>query len=166
MLTDITLQPRSTAAMHLRTSLMRNNRGRRYRSEVKTIWAVDDDRTDRLIVFQNLQRNFPGITVRCFATGAELLDAMAQGEPPSLVLLDIGLPDIDGLTVLKRLRLQLRERNAPVSHVIMLTGRDLEDVEAECREAGALTVLSKNACENDQSHLIASVEMILQLRRG
>ncbi len=59
-----------------------------------------------------------GFTVNHVVNGLEALSAI-QAEPPDAVILDIGLPDIDGLEVLRR----VRQFNKTLP-VIILTARD------------------------------------------
>jgi DNA-binding response OmpR family regulator len=67
------------------------------------VLVVDDEPQIRTIVRAYLERD--GFTVQEAATGAGALGALAPGQPGAdLVLLDIGLPDLDGLEVLRRVR--------------------------------------------------------------
>ena len=59
-----------------------------------------------------------GYEVLHAATGSEALDKIALMPPPSLVLLDIQLPDVDGITILETIRATPDWRDVPV---IMLT---------------------------------------------
>ncbi|SPE61509.1 DNA-binding response regulator in two-component regulatory system with KdpD [Verrucomicrobia bacterium] len=62
---------------------------------------IDDEEQMRRLLRVSLEAN--GYQVCEAATGQEGISAAAQ-RPPSVVLLDLGLPDVDGVTVLKRLR--------------------------------------------------------------
>ena len=62
----------------------------------KTIMVVEDDKDLSLLMNKKLTQE--GFGVMLAETGQEAIDAMMQ--KPDLVLLDILLPDIDGLTVL------------------------------------------------------------------
>ena len=78
-----------------------------------------------------------GMAVRRVATGAAAL-AVPPGEPPAeMVLLDLGLPDIDGLEVCRRLR---RAGDVPL---IMLTARGDEADRVLGLELGADDYLAK-----------------------
>lgn len=59
-----------------------------------------------------------GYEVLHAADGSEALDKIALMPPPSLVLLDIQLPDVDGVTILETIRATPDWQNVPV---IMLT---------------------------------------------
>jgi len=66
------------------------------------------------------------------STGQDAVRISAE-QGPDLVLLDLGLPDMDGLEVARRLKADGRTRAVPV---VALTGRAMDaDVEA-CRAAG------------------------------
>lgn len=62
---------------------------------------------------------------------------IAARQPPDLVVLDLGLPDIDGQEVLRRLREWLR---API---IILSARDQEKQKVAALDAGADDYLTK-----------------------
>ena len=68
-----------------------------------------------------------------------LAAACALGDPPDLVLLDLTLPDSQGLDTLRR----LRERFAFVP-VVLLTAVDDEEIEASALSAGAQDFLGKD----------------------
>ena len=65
--------------------------------------------------------------------------AVAAADPVDLLLLDLGLADGDGLSVLT----ELRARGALPRVVVALTGRDEPEVVARCREMGCADVLLK-----------------------
>ena len=63
-----------------------------------------------------------GFAVNHVATGKDALSTLAT-DKPEIVILDLGLPDMDGLAVLKRLR-----KGEQGSQVLILTARDaIED---------------------------------------
>jgi len=78
-----------------------------------TILVVDDEHLIRWSLEQQLRRE--GYSILLAETGAEALQK-AQVETPDLVLLDVRLPDADGLEILERLR-----AGDPESPVIMIT---------------------------------------------
>src|SRR5260370_42165155 len=61
---------------------------------------------------------------------------MAEDQHPAVVVLDVMMPDVDGVEVCRRLD------HAAVK-VVMLTARDDPDLEKRCRQAGADAVLTK-----------------------
>jgi DNA-binding response OmpR family regulator len=62
------------------------------------------------------------------------LERLATGAPPSLVVLDLEMPRLDGREVLRRLRADVRTAGLPV---IVLTGAEGGTAEVELMEAGA-----------------------------
>jgi CheY-like chemotaxis protein len=73
------------------------------------------------------------------ASGEDAL-RRADEEQPDLILLDLGLPDVGGLEVTRRIRSSDRTREIVV---IALTGRALETDEDACLAAGCTAYLSK-----------------------
>jgi len=71
------------------------------------------------------------------ASGEEGL-TLVSGEPYALLILDVGLPDIDGFTVLERLR-----RRGEKVPVLMLTARDALDERVRGLDLGADAYLRK-----------------------
>ena len=84
------------------------------------IYLVEDDESIRELVIYTLQTT--GLTAKGFSCAKDFWNAMKQ-EYPSLVLLDIMLPDEDGLTILKKLRDAGPTKRLPV---IMLTAKGTE----------------------------------------
>uniref|UniRef100_A0A7V4G9C0 Sigma-54-dependent Fis family transcriptional regulator n=1 Tax=Desulfobacca acetoxidans TaxID=60893 RepID=A0A7V4G9C0_9BACT len=96
---------------------------------------VDDEAVVRTGIAQALRTQ--GLEVRQAAGGREALQLMAVW-PAGIVLLDVRLPDLDGLEVLKTLR-----REYPEAVVIMITGfPNIEGAVASIRH-GALDYLEK-----------------------
>ena len=62
------------------------------------IWCVDDDSTIRDIEVYTLEQT--GFDARGFADGTSMLEAL-KNETPELIILDIMMPGLDGLEVLK-----------------------------------------------------------------
>jgi two-component system, response regulator len=61
-------------------------------------------------------------------------------EHPSLILLDIRLPKIDGLEILRRIKTNERTRGIPV---VVITGSENDEVRNECYQLGANSLILK-----------------------
>jgi DNA-binding response OmpR family regulator len=101
---------------------------------VGTVLLIEDEHSIANVVRIALERD--GYRVICVRTGEEGLAELAR-HPVSLVLLDIGLPGIDGLEVCRRLR---ATSELPI---IMLTARDEEADRVVGLELGADDYVSK-----------------------
>lgn len=64
------------------------------------LYVVDDEETIRESLSMALEGDY---TVKTFAEGKSAVKSI-QGDPPDLVLLDIGLPDMNGIEVLKQIK--------------------------------------------------------------
>lgn len=84
------------------------------------IWCVDDDSTIREIEVYTLEQT--GFEARGFADGFSMLEAL-KTENPELIILDIMMPEMDGLEVLSKLRSQEAYKNIPI---IMATAKGTE----------------------------------------
>jgi two-component system, OmpR family, response regulator ResD len=84
-----------------------------------SVLVVDDEPTIAEVVSRYLER--AGYRTRVAFDGAQALDLVAQ-QRPDLVVLDLMLPGVDGLEVMRRLREQDRERIA----LILLTAKGEE----------------------------------------
>jgi CheY-like chemotaxis protein len=115
----------------------------------RPILVVDDDPTILATVCEALDlEGFPVVTAN---NGAEALDVIARN-PPSLVLLDMRMPVLDGWGFMRA----LRERGLSLTVVVMTAAADARRWAAEI---GANAVLSKPFELNE---LVATVG---QLRR-
>jgi two-component system phosphate regulon response regulator PhoB len=87
---------------------------------MERVLIVDDDPDIQKLVSYNLSQ--AGFRVSTAATGLAALQAV-HDQPPDLIILDIMLPDLDGLEVCRKLRQQDKSRRIPI---IMLTARTQE----------------------------------------
>ena len=98
--------------------------------------AIVDDSNEILLIFESLLKN-EGFTVFTASTGAELYKLLEQ-ENIALILLDIGLPDGDGVELLKDIL-----PKHPNLSIIMLTGTTDLKVALNCLRQGADDYLAK-----------------------
>ena len=119
-------------------------------SKGQSILVVEDETSIASFVAMYLKN--AGYTVRTSATGADALTQVAT-DPPDLVVLDLMLPDIDGVEICRRVR---QRSDLPV---LMLTARD-EDVDKIIGlEVGADDSLTKPL---NPRELVARVKSILR----
>ena len=75
------------------------------------IWCVEDDASIRDIEVYALQST--GFQARGFEDGTEFWEALQGAELPELVVLDVMLPGIDGIELLRRMRADSRLAELP-----------------------------------------------------
>lgn len=101
------------------------------------IWCVDDDKAILDIEVYTLESM--GFPARGFSDGQSVLEALRQ-EKPELIVLDIMLPGMDGVELLRRLRADAATRRLPV---IMATAKGTEMDKIQSLDAGADDYLVK-----------------------
>jgi len=95
----------------------------------KKVLVVDDDQTIRDLVSSMLEaEGFSVTTAADGKEGVELLDNQPRPLDFSLIILDVCMPEMNGLDVITRLKLHPHTQSIPV---LMLTGEDkAEDIMA------------------------------------
>ncbi len=101
------------------------------------IYLLEDDDSIRELVIYTL--NSQGMEARGFARPSAFWEAMGE-QTPSLVLLDIMLPEEDGISVLKKLRASAHTARLPI---IMLTAKGTEYDKVLGLDAGADDYVTK-----------------------
>lgn len=75
---------------------------RKFSPETKTVLVVEDDHDTRVSLRQTLEAE--GYVVRSAANGIHAIDVLRRYEPPSLILLDVMMPMMNGPEFLDKLR--------------------------------------------------------------
>lgn len=117
------------------------------------IYLLEDDDSIRKLVIYAL--NGQGYEAKGFERPAEFWKAMGQAQP-DLVLLDIMLPEEDGLTILQKLRAAAGTKKLPV---IMLTAKNTEYDRVVGLDSGADDFISKPF---GMMELVARVRAVLR----
>jgi CheY-like chemotaxis protein len=124
----------------------------------KTILLVEDNPDDEALTLHALEKNKIGNTVFVARNGAEALEYLfctgphSQRNPsdlPTVVLLDLKLPKIDGLEVLRRIRAEERTRLLPV---VLLTSSNEEEDRLKGYSLGANSYVRKPVDFDDFMH--------------
>ncbi len=108
----------------------------------KSILIIDDSEDDILLtkmVLAKIDRDLRTDTALSGEAGLALLRGSAA--LPSLVLLDLKMPKLDGLDVLREIRNDVRLRGIPV---VIVTHSDLESDREASYKAGANSFLNKS----------------------
>ena len=119
-------------------------------AQAQTVLVVEDEAS--IASFVALYLKNAGYSVRTAATGGDAI-AQAESERPDLIVLDLMLPDIDGIEVCRRIR---KTADVPI---LMLTARD-EDVDKIIGlEVGADDYLTKPF---NPRELVARIRSVLR----
>ncbi|MBP1924058.1 DNA-binding response OmpR family regulator [Halorubrum alkaliphilum] len=119
------------------------------------IVIAEDDETTREVIELNLTDN--GWDVVAFTDGDECWEHLESrtNDPPDIVVLDVMMPEIDGLSVLEH----IRDHDALVDlPVVMLTSRNREEDIVQALDAGADDFVAKPFSEVE---LVSRVEKVL-----
>lgn len=124
---------------------------------VKRILVVDDE-PDNLLLFSRYLKS-EGYHVLTATDGVDALEAMAA-ERPDLVLLDVLMPNLDGISVCRRLK---ADPATVVIPVVLVTTLDSKDDRVRGLDAGADEFLSKPVYKEE---LMARVRSLLRWREA
>ena len=96
----------------------------------KVILLVEDNPDDQALTYKALRKNHVANEVVTADDGLKAIDYLLgdgnSGNPPALVLLDLKLPKMDGLEVLRRIRGDERTRRLPV--VVLTSSKEDRDL--------------------------------------
>lgn len=111
-----------------------------------SVLVVDDNLIDRVLLMEAFTAANSTNPLTFLKTGQELLDYfyledVPLGRMPGLIILDLCIPDIHGLDLLKRIRSEPITRRIPV--VILSGVAKAQDIH-DCYLAGANSFISKN----------------------
>lgn len=115
-----------------------------YQSIGGSVLVVDDHKPTVQIIVTVLDEIGPSLSVQTVGNGKECLDALRgkpeSSLPPDLVLLDLEMPVMGGMTVL-----ETKEEESTLSDhpIIVLSGTDDQDTIDECYEKGANAFITK-----------------------
>lgn len=121
-----------------------------------SLLVVDDNATNRDLLTRQLARH--GYVVATAANGREAIEQMRR-QPFDLVLLDVIMPEMDGVEALRRMKADEQLRDTPV---IMLSSLDEVDSAVRCLQLGAEEYLSKPI---EGTLLEARIRANLEIRR-
>ena len=105
---------------------------------MSTILVVDDSATMRRMIMASL-REVPGVMFDQAGSGLEAIERLALA-PVDLLLLDLNMPDMHGLEVLRFVRSHEHFRDLPV---VVLTTRGDDESRNEALREGATRYLTK-----------------------
>jgi two-component system alkaline phosphatase synthesis response regulator PhoP len=118
---------------------------------MKTILIIDDENyINRLVHFNLLEDGYDVITSSSGREGLELM----RKRCPDLVILDIAMPEMDGFTVMEKMKTDDRLREIPV---LVLTAKVMEEVEQKAKKLGAVDFITKPFSPSDLSSRVREI---------
>jgi CheY-like chemotaxis protein len=109
--------------------------------EAADILLVEDNPNDAELTQRALRKVNLGTKVAIARDGAEAIDYLMGNKPkPKVVFLDLKLPKIDGIEVLRRTRADSRTRSIPV--VVLTSSQEERDI-SECYKLGVNSYVVK-----------------------
>lgn len=119
--------------------------------------VVDDDEDDRFMIEQAFRYYSPECQIQLLNTGTDLVNSIDNWQSlPSMILLDLNMPQMNGLETLAFIRKKRNSRELPV--IILTTSSDLQD-QQQARQLQANDFVTKPAT------LSGYREVVLQLRQ-
>ncbi|MDO6682128.1 MULTISPECIES: response regulator transcription factor [unclassified Oceanobacter] len=127
-----------------------------FNSNSFSILIIDDHRMFAEAMVSLFSKHWPSATIRCVHSAEQGLEQVLASSW-QLVLLDLGLPDSDGLKLLQ----QLRQQDTQVA-VLVCTGESRGAVLTRVLNAGASGLITKNQSTDD---ILLAVRRVLQGER-
>lgn len=118
---------------------------------------VDDSEESRFLLKDFLLAHDHDVVAEA-SDGIEAIEKY-YSQKPELVFLDLVIPKLDGLNVLKKLRFQ-----DPTSKIIVITGDDNVEIFQECTNLGVLAFLIKPINFNDVLSAISFSDEISMMK--
>ena len=123
------------------------------------VLVVEDNADDRELLMRQLRKSGLGEHVKFISDGKEAHDFLTGPEAPRpdeliIILLDLRLPSLSGLELLRRLRALPRFHSLPVT--VMTSSNDPRDLE-ECRRLNVVNYLNKPVTFDSFSKAVADI---------
>ncbi|MBI3553314.1 MAG: response regulator [Elusimicrobia bacterium] len=131
----------------------------------KRILLVEDNSDDEKLIVTTLKENAAANAIVVAADGQEALDYLFAAGPhsgrdvrdlPTVVLLDLHLPRVDGLAVLTRIRAEKSTKRLPV---VILTSSDEADDRLASYDCGANSYVRKPVNFDDFAKTIRELQL-------
>lgn len=122
------------------------------------VLVVDDSAVDRRLVGGLLARS-SNLQVEYAADGREALEKIRHA-PPSLVITDLVMPELNGLELVSEIR-----RDFPAVPVVLMTGKGSEDIAMQALRHGASSYVPKSSLNQLLLETVESVLSAVQEKR-
>lgn len=125
---------------------------------MKVLIAEDDPSFRRLLEEKLI---FWGYEVIATNNGSDALEVLQSGDSPQLALLDWMMPEMDGITVCRRVRETVRE---PYTYILLITSQQKDEDLVTGMEAGADDYITKPFKHNELRLRLRAGRRIIELQ--
>ena len=129
--------------------------------ENKTILYADDDTDDRTWVSEACKVVNDALDIRFVENGRQVIDYLKDQQAlnfPSLIVLDLNMPEMDGRQTLQHLKATPEFKNIPVA--IVTTSNNKMDKEV-CKRLGASIYLTKPDTHLEWQNIVRQLEPLI-----
>jgi DNA-binding NarL/FixJ family response regulator len=121
------------------------------------VYIVEDDDSMRIILKRLLRKNFRSITAIGESESAEKALIEIPSFSPDIALVDISLPGMDGIEMIRKLKSIYQ-----VIYILVVTGHDISQYREAALSAGAHGIVSKM----DDEELLSAIGKLLTERKN
>ncbi len=123
----------------------------------RKIFVIEDNKTEGMLLKLCLS-SIANVSISNFANGSDLLNNISEN--PDIVIVDLMLPDISGIELIKR----IKNFNPKINVIVVSAQRDI-DVVAKTQELGVYNYLVKSeTCIEYLQQVISNLITLLDLR--
>ncbi|HEU4471818.1 MAG TPA: response regulator [Flavisolibacter sp.] len=125
---------------------------------LKIVLYADDDIDDKTWVNEACKAANSSLEMKFVGNGREVLDylsGMLPGEMPSLIVLDLNMPELDGRQTLKALKEHVSYQRIPVAVVTTSSSKIDREV---CQRLGASVFLTKPDTYSEWQDIVRTLE--------
>ena len=118
------------------------------------VLIVDDNKLEALLITKCIHKNYPDQSVEHLEDGLEALNYLKTAESPSIILLDINMPRMNGLEFLKERKLSPKWLTIPT--VVLSSSHKQSDKELAMK-LGACGYMIKPSGLEEMTHMIKAI---------
>jgi CheY-like chemotaxis protein len=124
----------------------------------RIVLYADDDIDDKMWISEACKTVNESLELHFVENGRQVLQYLHSNELPSLIVLDLNMPDLDGRQTLKAIKNHVEYQHLPVAIVTTSSSRLDRDV---CIRLGAAIFLTKPDTYSEWQHIVRRLEPLL-----
>jgi DNA-binding NtrC family response regulator len=123
------------------------------------VFVIEDNRTESMLLRLALSE-VGNLEIKTFANATSMLKEIT--EKPHIAIIDLNLPDMSGLELIKKIKVQ-----SPETRMVVVSAQRDMDVLAKVQEEGVFNYLVKSeACLTYLSHVIEELLIVIRHKNG